>query len=204
MKALLVWSKGLALTFGGPGLFFVAFLDASFLSLPEINDILVVWMVTRHHEMFLYFAAMATLGSLAGCLVLYWLAWKGGEAFMRKRVKSAAAERGLNAVRRYGFLALLVPALLPPPAPFKIFVLGAGVARVSPLTFTLAVTVGRGLRYSVAALLAVWYGDAALLYIEQHGQQAALATAILALVTGIAVVWWQRRRPAEAASSVSG
>jgi membrane protein YqaA with SNARE-associated domain len=202
MKALIAWSKGLALSFGGPGLFFVAFLDASFISLPEINDVLVVWMVTRHHEMAAYYAAMATLGSIAGCLVLYWLAWRGGEAFMRKRLKSAGVERGLSAVRRYGFLALLVPSMLPPPAPFKIFVLGAGVARVRPLTFILAIAVGRGLRYSVAALLALWYGETALQYIEQHGKEVAFGAALLVLVGGAAVVWWQRRRPAEPAPSV--
>jgi membrane protein YqaA with SNARE-associated domain len=201
MKAVVAWAKGLALSFGGPGLFFVAFLDASFLSLPEINDILVVWMVTRQNELFAYYAAMATLGSVAGCLVLYGLAWKGGEAFMQKRLKSASAERGLTAVRRYGFLALLVPAMLPPPAPFKIFVLGAGVARVRPLTFVLAVGLGRGLRYYVAALLALWYGEASLQYIEQHGKEVALIAAALVLVSGVAVVWWQRRRPAGAASS---
>jgi len=202
MKALVAWSKGLALSFGGPGVFFVAFLDASFLSLPEINDILVIWMVTRHPGLFAYYAAAATLGSVAGCLVLYWLAWKGGEAFMRKRLRSAATERGLSAVRRYGFLALLVPALLPPPAPFKVFVLGAGVARVRPLTFTLAVIVGRGLRYSIAALLALWYGEAALQYIEQHGREVAIVAAAVVLVSGAAVVWWQRRRPVEAAPSM--
>ena len=202
MKALIAWSKGLALSFGGPGLFFVAFLDASFISLPEINDVLVVWMVTRHHEMAAYYAAMATLGSIAGCLVLYWLAWRGGEAFMRKRLKSAGVERGLSAVRRYGFLALLVPSMLPPPAPFKIFVLGAGVARVRPLTFILAIAVGRGLRYSVAALLALWYGETALQYIEQHGKEVAFGASLLVLVGGAAVVWWQRRRPAEPAPTV--
>jgi membrane protein YqaA with SNARE-associated domain len=202
MKTVVAWAKGLALSFGGPGLFVVAFLDASFLSLPEINDILVVWMVTRNNKMFAYYAGMATLGSLAGCLVLYGLAWKGGEAFMQKRLKSASAERGLATVRRYGFHALLVPALLPPPAPFKIFVLGAGVARVRPLTFTVAVAVGRGLRYYAAGLLALWYGEAALQYIEQHGKEVALVAALMVLVGGIAVVWWQRRRPAEAASSM--
>jgi membrane protein YqaA with SNARE-associated domain len=200
MKGLIAWAQGLALAFGAPGLAFVAFLDASFVSLPEVNDILVVWMVTRHKELFALYAGMATLGSVAGCLVLYGLAWKGGEAFMRKRLKSAGVERGLATVRRFGFLALLVPSILPPPAPFKVFVLGAGVARVRPLTFTLAVGFGRGLRYYAAALLAVWYGDTALQYIERHGNQVALAAAILTLLGGLAVVLWQRRRPVEAAS----
>jgi membrane protein YqaA with SNARE-associated domain len=202
MKALIAWAQGLAVSFGGPGLFFVAFLDASFLSLPEINDILVVWMVTRHKELFLYYAGLATLGSVTGCFLLYWLAWKGGEAFVRKRVKSASVERGLAAVRRYGFMALLVPSMLPPPAPFKVFVLGAGIARVNPWTFGIAVGVGRGLRYFTAGLLAVWYGDMALSYIEQHGGQVALGAALLVLFGGVIVYFWRRRRVTEAAPSV--
>jgi membrane protein YqaA with SNARE-associated domain len=201
MKGLLTWTKGLVVAFGGIGLFFVAFLDASFLSLPEVNDILVVWMVTRHKELFVYYAAMATLGSVTGCYVLYWLAWKGGEAFVRKRGKSAGLERSLAAIRRYGFLALLVPSILPPPTPFKIFVLGAGVARVHPLNFGLAVGVGRGLRYLVAALLALWYGDAALAYIAAHGKEVAVITAAVLLVCTGVFIWWHRRRDVTPAPS---
>jgi len=201
MKGLIVWAQGIVAAFGGLGLFFVAFLDASFLSLPEVNDILVVWMVAKHKELFLYYAAMATLGSVAGCFMLYWLAWKGGEAFVRKRAKSTGLEQGLSAIRRYGFLALLIPSMLPPPAPFKIFVLGAGVARVNPITFALAIGVGRGLRYFVAAMLAVRYGDAALTYIEEHGTEVALVSAAVLIVVAAVFIWWQRRHPVAEAPS---
>jgi len=201
VKSIVIWVQGIAASFGGLGLFFVAFLDASFLSLPEINDILVVWMVARHKELFAYYAAMATLGSVAGCFVLYWLAWKGGEAFVRKRAKSAGLERGLSSIRRYGFLALLIPSMLPPPAPFKIFVLGAGVARVHPVTFGLAIVVGRGLRYVTVALLALWYGDAALRYIQKHGGEVTLAAAAVLLLFAFGFIWWQRRRAVAEAPS---
>ena len=100
MKGLIVWAQGIVAAFGGLGLFFVAFLDASFVSLPEVNDILVVWMVAKNKELFVYYAAMATLGSMAGCFALYWLAWKGGEAFVRKRAKSDRASS--RAWRRSG------------------------------------------------------------------------------------------------------
>jgi uncharacterized membrane protein YdjX (TVP38/TMEM64 family) len=136
---------------------------------------------------------MATLGSVVGCLVIYWLAWKGGEAFVRRRFGSARVERGLDTVRRHGFLALLVPSILPPPAPFKVFVILAGVVRIRPLSFVMAIGIGRGLRYSVEGLLAVWYGDRALRYIDQHGKLVALVAALLALVAGLAVGWWSQR-----------
>ena len=120
MRRLVAWAQAVALSLGGPGLFLIAFLDASVLSLPEINDILVVWMVARHKERLLYYASMATLGSVAGCLLLYWLAWKGGEALLRKWFHERHVEHGMVTFQRYGLLALLVPAILPPPAPFKI------------------------------------------------------------------------------------
>jgi membrane protein YqaA with SNARE-associated domain len=202
MKGLIVWAQGFVAAFGGLGLFFVAFLDASFVSLPEVNDLLVVWMVTKHKELFAYYAAMATLGSTAGCFMLYWLARKGGEAYVRKRAKSTGLERGLSAVRRYGFLALLIPSILPPPAPFKIFVLCAGLARVNPVVFGLAIGVGRGLRYFTAAMLAVWYGDAALSYIADHGKEVAMGTAAMLIAFAAVFIWWQRRHQVAEASSV--
>jgi membrane protein YqaA with SNARE-associated domain len=198
MKTVMLWAQGLVVSFGGWGLFVVGFLDSSFLSLPEINDILVVWMVTQHKDRLLFYVAMSTLGSIAGCLAIYGLAYKGGEAFVRRRFGSARTERGLAAVRRYGLLALLVPSMLPPPAPFKVFVIMAGVVRIRPVSFIAAIGIGRGLRYLIEGLLAMWYGDMALRYIDEHGKMAALVASLLMLVVGLAVVWWQRRRPAEA------
>ena len=161
MKGMIAWAQGLVMSLGGPGLFIVAFLDSSFLSLPEVNDFFVVWMVTQHKERLVYYASLATLGSVVGCLVLYWLARKGGEAFLKKRFNSDSVERGMAQIRRYGLLALLVPSILPPPAPFKIFVLLAGVVGIRPVSFVLAIAIGRGFRYLAEGLLAVWYGDAA-------------------------------------------
>jgi membrane protein YqaA with SNARE-associated domain len=198
MTRFVTWLEGVALAFGGPGLFVIAFLDSSFLSLPEINDLLIIWMVTRHKERMVYYATMATLGSIAGCLLLYVIGYKGGDAILRRRFKAERVERGLAAFRRYGLLAVLVPALLPPPAPFKIFVLLAGVSRVPVTRFVAAIAIGRGLRYFGEGLLAVWYGEEAIRYIRENLVEASLIA--VGLVAGGAVAYWlwQRRRPAGA------
>src|SRR6266480_1491281 len=91
----------LAIGLGAPGLFLVAFLDSSFLSLPEIADLLVVYMVTHHKHRMLLYAVAATLGSMAGCLVMYYVGRKGGEALIRKRFTTATAERSMAAFRRH-------------------------------------------------------------------------------------------------------
>src|SRR5262249_56635417 len=97
---------------GGPGGVIVAMLDSSFIHLAEIKDLLLVLMVTYRKALMLFYAGMATLGSVAGCYVIYCLAEKGGEAFLHKRVHADRVERTLALYRRYGVLTLIVPALL--------------------------------------------------------------------------------------------
>jgi len=192
MRHLLALGSKLA-AFGGPGLFALAFLDSSVLSLPEINDFLVVSFVMQHNERLLYYAVMATLGSIAGCFVVYAIGRKGGEALLRRRFSAGRVERGMNTLRRYGLLAILVPALLPPPAPFKIFVLAAGVARVRVGTFALAIAIGRGARYLGEGLLAVWYGEQAVEYLRVNARPVAFVTAGVVLVGGLVYILWSRR-----------
>ena len=184
MKGFVDWLQTTALSLGAPGLFIVGFLDSSFLSLPEINDLLVIWMVTQHKSRFVLYAAAATLGSIAGCLVLYYLGRKGGDAFVRKRFSGPRVDRALETVRRHGVLAVLIPSLLPPPAPFKIFVLLAGVAGISAPRFALAIGIGRGVRYFAEGLLAIRYGDQAMAYLQGNLRTISLALVGL-LVAGV-------------------
>jgi membrane protein YqaA with SNARE-associated domain len=194
VKSFINWVYGAALALGGPGLFVIAFLDSSFISLPQINDLLVVLMVVRNKALMPYYAAMATAGSVAGCYVLYLIAERGGEAFLKKRLHERHTARGLAVYKRHGVLALMVPAILPPPAPFKLFVLLAGVAEVRPLKFVLSIAAARGLRYLVLGVLAIRYGDAALVLMRTRGQEVALWLA--GLISAAAVTWWlvNRRR----------
>jgi membrane protein YqaA with SNARE-associated domain len=198
LRSFIASLQAFALWLGGPGLFLIAALDSSFVSLPQINDLLVVLMVTEHKAWMPYYAAMATLGSVVGCSIIYGLAKKGGEALLRRRVASHRVDHALELYRRYGVLALMVPALLPPPAPFKLFVLGAGIAGVSPLKFVLGVAIARGLRYAILGLLAIYYGDAALELMRTHGPLVGLSVAGLVVAAAIAWFIWRRRRTADA------
>ena len=194
MAGLVAWIKDFALSLGGPGLFIIAFLDSSFLSFPEVNDLLIIWLTTRHEERMLYYALMTTLGSVSGCLALYSIARKGGEAFLRKRFSPHYLERAMAIFRRYGLLAILVPSILPPPMPFKVFVLAAGVARVRVVDFVLAIAIGRGLRYFGEGVLAVYYGDEAAEFLSRNATTVALTVGVSALVLGVAWMLWQRTR----------
>jgi membrane protein YqaA with SNARE-associated domain len=194
MKTVLAWIKAFAAAIGGPGLFIIAFLDSSFLSFPQVNDLLVISMVVQHPSWMIYYAGMATAGSVAGCLAIYYVARKGGDALVRRRFKGRLLERAHRLVERYGVLTLLVPAILPPPAPFKVFVLLAGASRMSVGPFAAAIAVGRGIRYFGIGLLTVWYGPRAITFLEENGRITALAIAGLVLVLGAAYLLWKRLR----------
>jgi len=176
-----MWLQHLVATLGGVGLFAVAFLDSSVLSFPVVADLLVIESSVQNHARMPYYAVMATIGSLAGCIWLYLLAKKGGEA-MYKRRAGKWAERVRGWVSRNAFLSAFVPALLPPPLPFKAFVIAEGVFQVPLRTFVIALLLGRGLRYFAEGILAVRYGEQATVYLLQHGRAAGLVTVLVVVV----------------------
>jgi membrane protein YqaA with SNARE-associated domain len=204
MKRLLDWVQGIALAMGGPGLFLIAFLDSSFLSFPEVVDLLIVWLTIQHPHRMLYYALLSTLGSVGGCTALFLIARKGGEAFLRKRMHERHIDRATALVRKYGLLSVLVPSLLPPPAPFKIFVLAAGVAQVRVSDFVLAVAIGRGIRYFGEGLLTLWYGERAAAFLRDHAGEVGLWMAGVALLLGGAWVFWQRHHRGSRRTSADG
>jgi len=168
------WISAVLPTMGVGGIFLAAFLDSSFLSLPLINDILVIEMSVLHPARMPLYAVTATLGSLAGCLLLFFLARKGGEVYFQRHAGGRAARiRGW--LQQNAFLAVAVPSILPPPMPFKLFVLGAGVFQVGVRPFSLALVAGRGFRYFALGILAVKYGEQAQRAIMEHKLVFALA-----------------------------
>lgn len=152
-----IWLTRVVSAIGGAGLFVVAFLDSSVLSFPFITDLLFIEFVLQHHQRMFYYAGMAAAGSLAGSVWLYLLAKKGGEVYRKKHQRSARG-RVQVLVQRHAFLSIFLPSILPPPFPFKAFVIAEGVAEVPLKTFALGVLIGRGLRYTVEGLFALKYG----------------------------------------------
>ena len=189
------WAVGV----GGIGLFLIALLDSSILSFPQVADALVLVQSARHPQYMLYYAGMTTLGSLIGCFALYGAGRKGGEVFLRRRFKAAHVDRAFSLYRRFGMLVVLVPALLPPPAPLKIFVLLSGAAGLSPLAFGLAVLIGRGIRYFAQAWLAAAYGERAADLLTRYGGEAIAALVVLAIIAGVVYVLWHRQTRTAAA-----
>ena len=167
---------------GAPGLFLISFLDSSILTFPVINDLLLIELsIERPVRMPLY-AAMAMIGSVLGCLLLYYIAKKGGEAFFQRRA-GGRADAIRYWVERNGFGGMLLTALLPPPVPFKPFVLAAAVFEVPVASFVSAIALARAIRYFGFGYLAIRYGNDALPFLAQHKLGVAAGVVAFVLVS---------------------
>jgi membrane protein YqaA with SNARE-associated domain len=152
-----------------PAMIIIGALDSSLLSLPEINDYVVVLRCIKHPSAVFYFPLFAATGSVIGCFMLYSIMRRGGQALMRRRFKTEHILRVERAYARFGILALAVPAVLPPPLPFKIFVATAGALEYPRWRFLVTVMIARSLRYYVEGILAVYYGQRVLTFLRDNG-----------------------------------
>jgi membrane protein YqaA with SNARE-associated domain len=173
---------GLAGTLGAPGLFLISFLDSSVLTFPVINDLLLIELSIEHPAHMPFYALMAATGSVLGCVLLYFIARKGGEAFFHKKAGSRAAAIR-HWVEQNGFVGMLIAALLPPPTPFKVFVFAAGVFELPLWSYTSAITLARVIRYFGIGYLAVRYGNDALPYLKAHKLEAAIVLVLFVLLS---------------------
>jgi membrane protein YqaA with SNARE-associated domain len=153
----------------GPAMILIGALDSSLLSLPEINDYLVVARCYSDPKSVFYFPLFAAVGSVLGCTLLYTIMRRGGQAVMRRRFSAENIARVERAYARFGFLALAVPALLPPPMPFKIFVATAGALEYPRWRFMLTIMIARSVRYFVEGTLAVFYGEQVIDFLRLNG-----------------------------------
>jgi membrane protein YqaA with SNARE-associated domain len=189
-----VYLQGLLLPFGPWGVFLIALIDASFFGVPM--DPIVAFFVHTDPRRSVLYAVMGAAGSAIGSLVPYAIGYKGGEAFVVRKVGQARFDRVHRLSEKYGTLALIIPGMMPPGFPFKLFVFSAGVAEMNWARFLLAVFTGRILRFSVLAVLTIEFGPQVLDLMQsvltRHGP--LVMGVLLALILGGAVWYLLRRR----------
>ena len=184
-----------------PAMVLIGALDSSLLSLPEINDYLVVARCYSDPKAVFYFPLFAAAGSVIGCNLLYTIMRRGGQAVFRRRFSAESIARVERAYARFGFLALAIPALLPPPMPFKIFVATAGALEYPRWRFVVTIMIARSLRYYVEGVLAVFYGEQVIDFLRHNGL-VILSVAAALVITGVAVyLIWKRFRASSAGLS---
>lgn len=170
------------ITFGAFGLFLVALLDSTFVPLPSSADALMLLLTTAHPSWMVLYAFMATAGSALGCWILYLVSRRAGARALR-RFSEAKQKRVKDLIERYDMAAVLVATLLPPPFPFKLFVVTAGVFRFSLLRFMIAIVIGRAFRFLLEGYLAVRYGAEAKAILAQYYPWIGLGLAVAILIS---------------------
>jgi len=171
---------------GALGFIPLGLLDSSIIPLPGSMDVLTIVLAARDASLWPYYALMATVGSVLGGFVTYRLARKGGKESLAHKVSARTLKRVYGIFERWGFAAIAIPALLPPPMPLVPFVLAAGAMQYSVNKFLLAMTLGRIVRYLILAYLAARYGRKMLPLLLQHAHPAVAAVVGLA-VTAVLV-----------------
>jgi membrane protein YqaA with SNARE-associated domain len=192
-EGISLWLRQALLPYGSFGLMFLAMCDSSFVSLPEVNDLLLMTFTINDPGGMVKYTLLTILGSVIGCALLYSVGRKGGDAFLRKSFADERLAKVQSWYQRHGVLAVIVPSLLPPPTPFKVFVLSAGTFGISWPKFLIAVVIGRGIRYFSEGILALLYGPAAIQFVQNNYGKIGLGLAVL-IVASAGIFFLTRRR----------
>jgi membrane protein YqaA with SNARE-associated domain len=189
VAALRSWADGA----GAIGVFVVSLVDSAGLSVPSATDALVIYLTVQHPARWWWYAAAAVAGAVLGSLPLYWIGRRGGQALLERRFGGQRTAAAVRWYRRSAFGAVLVPALLPPPLPFKIFAVLAGATGLPVWRFCTALALGRGARHLTEALMAAAYGERAIAMFENQGPSIVLVVSIAALAVAAAGLWRRAR-----------
>src|ERR1044072_1915109 len=180
------------IAYGAFGLFALALLDSTFVPLPSSADALMLVLSTRNPSWMLLYAFMATSGSAIGCWILYLISRRAGARALN-RFSEAKQQRVKNWIEKYDAFAVLVATLLPPPFPFKLFVVSAGVFRFSLLRFMLAIIVGRAFRFLLEGYFAVRYGAQAKEILAKYYPFIGLGLAVVIILFVVAKRFLKRK-----------
>ncbi len=173
------------------GVFAIAFADSALLGMPV--DAIVAYYVYQDHRRLIFYVLMASLGSALGSIPLYIIGYQGGEKVLRKRISEERFLRIHRSFEQHEFWALMFPGMLPPPMPFKIFVLGAAVFEMRFRDFLAAICAGRFVRFLLLAVLTLWLGPQ---IVELTGAlfRRHIYWVLGAVVLGVAIWFVSRRR----------
>jgi membrane protein YqaA with SNARE-associated domain len=168
------------------GLGGLAFIDSGLFPLPTTMDGVVIGYVATNHARFLLYVLMAAATSAIGSLIPYFVGRAGGELFLLKRINRARYEGLRDRFERQEFMAIMIPAMMPPPMPIKLFEFAAGVFEMKPLLFALAIFLGKFVQFLVCALITVFYGPE-IAHTVRHTIHEH--PAVVLGIVGVAVVW---------------
>ena len=189
------------IAFGPFGLFAVAVLDSSFVPLPSSADALMLLLTAAHPRWMVFYAMVATAGSTLGCWILYSASRRAGRRALA-RFSESKQKRVKELIDRYDVLSVLVASLLPPPFPFKLFVVTAGVFRFSLTRFVLAIVVGRGFRFLLEGYFAVRYGAQAKVFLAKYYPWIGLGLAVMIIAGFLTRSLWKRRSDSSTEASL--
>jgi membrane protein YqaA with SNARE-associated domain len=197
LKRYTDWIWAILSPLGPWGVFVIAAVDGSFLGMPI--DFAVATYVYTDRPHFLFYVVLASAGSALGSLVIYGIGYLGGETVLRKRISEERFNKIHASFERHEFWAVMFPAMLPPPTPFKLFVLAASAFEMRFTHFLAAVFAGRFVRFFVLAILTIEFGPQVVHVVgsllKQHAWWVVIAL-VVAMTLG-ALIWWKRRQPTQ-------
>ena len=180
---------------GGPGLIPLGLADNSVIPLPGSMDVLTIWLAASNRDIWPYYAFMATLGAVIGGYITYRLARKGGKEAVEHKFPNKKIDKVYKKFERWGFGAVAIPALLPPPFPIVPALLAAGAMQYSRKKFIAALAVGRGIRFTIVAFLGAHYGPHIVAFFSRYYKPALFILIALAIIGGVvALVQYMRFR----------
>jgi membrane protein YqaA with SNARE-associated domain len=188
------FSWGWLVHLGGPGLILIGLVDNSVIPIPGGIDLLTIVLAASRKDLWWYYALMATVGSVIGAYGSYRLGEKGGEETLRKKVPKAEVERVYRIFKKFGFWAIFVPALCPPPVPIVPFTIAPGILKYSRKRFLMAIGSARLIRYTLVAYLGSRYGGGVFHWLSQYYKPVLIILIVLGFAAGGVAIWYVKKR----------
>jgi len=191
---------------GGLGLIIVALIDNSFIPIPGGLDVFTILLSAKQHQLWPYYAVMSTLGSVIGAYLTYRIGVKGGKEVLERKIGETRAGKVYKKFENAAFTTTFVGVLIPPPFPIVPVLLAAGALQYQPKKFLSAVAAGRAIRYTIDALLGVFFGHAIIHFFAQYYKPALYTLITLAVLGGLSALFyykhWKQKQDAQRSQGI--